>query len=213
MKKVLVFAAGTKDGGGSGFQELVENTCPKGILNGKIVAVVSNHPNGGVWKNAGKLEIPFIHFAYPYSKEGYQKIVAFYKPNLISLSGWLKPTVGLDPKITINIHPGPLPKFGGSGMYGHHIHEAVMAAFRAGEIIHSAVSMHFVTEEYDKGPIFFRYPIKIRGDDTPETLAIRASKIEHSWQPFVTNLVLQGDISWDGKDPKSLKVPIWYKLL
>lgn len=213
MKKVLVFASGTKTGGGSGFQELVENSGPEGILNGKIIAVVSNHARGGVWQKAQKLGIPFVHFTGPDNEAEYRRIIAHYQPDLISLSGWLLKTAGLNPKSTINIHPAPLPRFGGRGMYGHYVHEAVIAAFQNGEITHSAVSMHFVTEEYDQGPVFFRYPIKIRDDDTPETLTSRVNKIEHSWQSFITNLVLAGAISWDGKDPKSLKAPSWYKLL
>lgn len=210
MKKILVFASGTKEGGGSGFQELVENS-RTGVLESEIVAVVSNHENGGVRQRANKLKVPFVHFIPPWDAEAYQKLAHDYKPDLICLSGWLKLVRGLDPAKTINIHPGPLPRFGGAGMYGHHVHEAVIAAFKSGEVKTSAVTMHFVTEKFDEGPVFFRYPVLIHDTDTVETLGERVNKIEHAWQSWATNLVVQGYISWDGENPHSLKVPDWYK--
>ncbi len=206
MKKLLVFASGTKDGGGSGFQKLVESS-RNGILDAEIVAVVSNHENGGVRQKAETLGVPFVYFPLPREAEDYQKIVADTQADFVALSGWLKLVKGLDPAKTINIHPGPLPRFGGPGMYSHYVHEAVIKAFNAGEIKHSAVTMHFVTEEYDKGPIIFRQPVEILAGDTPETLAERVNKVEHEWQPRITDLVIKGEISWDGKDPATLKIP------
>lgn len=210
MARLIVFASGTKTGGGSGFQELVENS-RTGILDAEIVAVVSNHAQGGVKWLAGKLGIPFIHFPGPWDSDGYQRIVKGENAYWVALSGWLKHVKGLDPARTFNIHPGPLPEFGGFGMHGHHVHEAVMFAFRKGAITHSAVSMHFVTEQYDQGPVFFRYPVLIRQEETAETLAERVNKIEHAWQSWVTNLVVHGEIRWDGKDPTTLMVPLWYR--
>ena len=90
------------------------------------------------------------------------------------------------------------------------MHGAAIEAFKSREAERSAVTMHFVTEKYDEGPIFFQYPVFIQDDDTPLTLAARVNKIEHAWQSFITNLVLEGDISWDGKNKKSLIVPSWY---
>jgi phosphoribosylglycinamide formyltransferase 1 len=212
MKKLLVFASGSKDGGGSGFQELVENS-RTGVLEAEIVAVVSSYEHGGVRKKADALGVPFVYFPLPREAEDYQQIVKKIGADFVALSGWLKIVKGLDPAKTINIHPGPLPHFGGPGMYGHHVHEAVVKAHKAGIAKHSAVTMHFVTEKYDDGPIFFEYPVLIRPDDTPDILAARVNKIEHAWQSWVTNLVIQGQIHWDGKDPRSLKVPSWYPFL
>lgn len=214
MKKLIVFASGGKesDDGGSGFQELVENS-RSGILDAEIAAVVSNHEHGGVRTRADKLGIPFIHFPLPREAEDYQKIVADSKADFVSLSGWLKMVKGLDPTKTINIHPGDTKRFGGAGMYGHHVHEAVIEAYKAGTVKCSAVTMHFVTEKYDEGPVIFKYPVVIRPDDTPEILAKRVNKIEHAWQSYITNLVIRGDISWDGKNPETLKVPQTVPLL
>lgn len=202
MKKIIIFASGTKDGGGSGFENLV-NTTKNGILNAEILAVVSNHQNGGVRERANRLGIKFVHFVEPRTAERYREITK--DADLVCLSGWLKLVTGLDPQKTINIHPGPLPQFGGAGMYGHHVHEAVMEAYKNGEVTHSAVSMHFVTEKYDEGPLFFSQPVEIMPDDTAETLSKRVLETEHKWQPIITEKVLIGEISWDGKNSESLK--------
>ena len=210
--KLIIFSSGTKTGGGSGFENLVKAQ-KSGILNADIVAVVSNHEAGGVKEKAGRLGIPFILFEAPFDADGYQKILRDSGAEWVALSGWLKLVSGLDPAKTFNIHPGPLPKFGGKGMYGHHVHEAVMESFKRGEVTHSAVTMHFVTPVYDEGPILFSFPVEILQSDTAETLGKRVLEVEHKWQPKITNMVVNGEISWDGKDPKSLKVPEGYKFL
>ncbi|MCX6721507.1 MAG: formyltransferase family protein [Candidatus Staskawiczbacteria bacterium] len=214
--RLLVFASGSKNGGGSGFEKMAEASRNE-ILDADIVAVVSNHLNGGVRERALRLAVPFSGFDGIWTRLEYKSVVQFYKPDFIALSGWLKQAVGLDPRITFNVHPGPLPWFGGKGMYGHHVHEAVLRAYldarKEDEEIRSAVSMHFVTEEYDQGPVFFRIPVTILPTDTPETLGQRVNWMEHYFQPRITNLVCQGQISWDGVDPKSLRLPEGYQFL
>jgi phosphoribosylglycinamide formyltransferase-1 len=200
--KLLIFASGTKTAGGSGFRNLVESM-RAGILKADIVAVVSNHQNGGVANHAHELNIPFVPFGGG-DATAYQKLTSELKPDFITLSGWLKHVKGLDAKTTFNIHPGPLPDFGGPGLFGHHVHEAVLESYKRGKITHSAVSMHFVTEEYDRGPIFFQHEVAIKPDDTPETLGTRVNQAEHYWQPIITNLVVQNKIRWDGVNPNSL---------
>ena len=208
MKKLLIFASGGKepDDGGLGFQELVENA-RAGVLEAEIVAVVSNHIHGGVRARADKLGIRFVYFPLPREAEDYQRIVTETQADFVALSGWLKMTKGLNSARTINIHPGDAKRFGGPGMYGHFVHEAVIKAYHEGTVKCSAVTMHFVTEKYDDGPDFFRYPVVIRLDETPETLAKRVNKIEHAWQSYITNLVIKGDICWDGRNSSTLKVP------
>lgn len=200
--KLIIFASGSKTGGGSGFENLVKAT-HSGILDAEIVAVVSNHENGGVREKADRLRIPFRHFTGPWTAEEYQRITQ--DAEWVALSGWLRQVAGLDPRKTFNIHPGPLPRFGGPGMYGHHVHEAVISSFRKGEITDSAVSMHFVTKEYDEGPKFLSVDVKIRPDDTAETLGFRVNLEEHKYQPIYTNLVIHEKIKWDGKDPSTLE--------
>ena len=220
--KILVFASGSAEGGGSGFEKLVEATrggpvlgC-RGPLEADIIGVVSNHADGGVRRRADRLVVPFFHFPKPWDAERYQDFARNTEADFFAFSGWLKRVLGLDLKTrfnsrtAFNIHPGPLPDFGGPGFYGHHVHEAVMAAFRRGEITHSAVSMHFVTEEYDRGPLFFQLKVRIKDDDTPNSLGQRVNQWEHHWQPRITNLVVNRSIKWDGIDPDSLEVPADY---
>ncbi|MCK9597251.1 phosphoribosylglycinamide formyltransferase [Candidatus Pacearchaeota archaeon] len=203
MKNLLVFASGDKEGGGSGFQKLVEAT-KSGVLQANIVGVISNHAGGGVSRRAEKLNVPFYYLDNPWTAEDYQFIVNLTNADFVALSGWLKLVKGLPPDRTINIHPGPLPKFGGPGMYGHHVHEAVLAAFKRGEITHSEVCMHFVTEQYDRGPVFFRCKVELLPDDTAESIATRVNKVEHAFQSYFTNQVVNGAIHWDGRNPDSL---------
>ena len=194
-KRVLVFASGDTKGGGSGFQELVEfsRTEPP-ILNAEIVGVISNHEWGGVRKRSDSLGITFKFWPGPFDLPGYQARVVEFDPDFVMCSGWLKMVKGLDPETTINIHPGPLPEFGGPGMYGHHVHEAVIAAYKRGEITQSAVTMHFVDELYDHGPSIFRIPVLIRPEDDAETLAKRVNEKERAWQSYILNRVVQRDI-------------------
>lgn len=201
--RLLIFASGTPQSGGSGFRHLV-GTTRTGALDANIVGVVSNHKDGGVRAAARNLDIPFIHFPPPHEAAEYRMLVEEFEPDFVACSGWLKMVRGLDPRTTFNIHPGPLPEFGGPGMYGHHVHEAVLEAYRHRKITRSAVSMHFVTDEYDQGPVFFRHPVEIEPGDTRESLGIRVNAMEHEWQAKVTNEVLAGRITWDGKNPESL---------
>jgi phosphoribosylglycinamide formyltransferase 1 len=194
--RVLVFASGDEKGGGSGFQELVEfsRTNPP-VLDVQMIGVISNHPKGGVQRRADALRIPFEYWSGPYDAKGYRALVEKHQADFVMCSGWLKFVRGLDPAKTVNIHPGPLPRFGGSGMYGHHVHEAVMAAFHRGEITQSAVTMHFVDDvAYDNGPIIFQMPVLIRPDDDAETLAKRVNEKERAWQSYVLNLVVHRNI-------------------
>ncbi len=208
-KRLIVFASGTAEGGGSGFENLVHAERAGIIKSGTIVAVVSNHEHGGVRTRAEKLGVAFEFMPAPFTTEAYQKIVVNCQAKFFALSGWLKLVNGLDPRTTFNIHPGPLPRFGGKGMHGHHVHEAVWAAHQAegvAKFSNSAVTMHFVTEKYDEGPVFFVGMVPIKGCANADELGARVNRAEHLFQPQITERVLSGEISWDGKDPKSLSI-------
>ncbi|MBX4197870.1 hypothetical protein KW782_00880 [Candidatus Parcubacteria bacterium] len=224
LPRILGLASGTPTSGGSGLEKLFEAT-KNGTLQAKIIGVVCNYPNGGVRVRADRLGIPFIPFQGPYIEEEYRGIFQRYEPDLVALTGWLKLISGHDPRITINIHPGNLTMpgrpdhFGGHNMFGHHVHEASIEAYRRKVITHSAACMHFVSEtssddktQYDVGPVFFRHFVHISPEDTAETLAANVNKVEHQHQPGITNMVVQGLISWDGKDPTSLQVPERYDI-
>ncbi|OGG79491.1 hypothetical protein A3A39_04815 [Candidatus Kaiserbacteria bacterium RIFCSPLOWO2_01_FULL_54_13] len=227
--KLVVFASGTKDGGGSGFENLVRAS-KTGGLDAEIVAVVSNNDHGSVRERAERLGIPFIHFdPSSYSNvlknlgigdsslgNVYRAIVRDSGAEWVALSGWLKKVEGLDPRRTFNIHPALLSqlsgRFGGKGMYGKKLHEAVKAAFDAGEISESGFSMHFVTDELDRGPVFFEHRVPLKKAMTADEIESAVRAAEHEWQPKITNMVMHGDIRWDGRDTKTLTVPSWLRL-
>ena len=103
-KRIIVFASGASKGGGSGFQELVENS-QTGVLHAHIVAVVSNYERGCVREKAEALGIPFVYFPGPWEVEEYKRIVEEHKPDLVSLSGWLKLVHGLPPGSQLTFIP------------------------------------------------------------------------------------------------------------
>lgn len=194
--RVLVLASGDPEGGGSGFMEVVEFSRTKvPVLNADIVGVVSDHETGGVFQKAIRLDVPFEYFPKPHTAEDYRYFVGKYQADYVMCSGWLPFVRGLDPRRTVNIHPGPLPQFGGKGMWGHHVHEAVIAAFRRGEVTQSAVTMHFVDEvAYDHGPKIFEYPVIIRDADNAEKLGSRVNEKERAWQSHILNLVVHNHV-------------------
>lgn len=209
--KLVVFASGTAVGGGSGFENLVQAS-RTGVLDADIVAVVSNHEHGGVRERADRLGVPFVFFNGPFDTEHYRTVIVGIGAEWAVLSGWLKQVHGLDPAKTFNIHPALLSqlggRFGGTGMYGHHVHEAVKAALDAGELTESGASMHFVTDEYDRGPVFFEHRVPLVRGMSADDIAAAVNAAEHEWQPKITNLVVHGEIRWDGNDPTSLAVPV-----
>jgi len=226
--------------GGSGFENLVvasrlrqgfDGQGRTGALDADIVAVVSNQENGGVRERADRLGVPFIHFnptnyllirankqvVGSGDSQVYKDILHKSGAEWIALSGWYKQVKGLDPRRTFNIHPALLSfdggRFGGLGMYRQHIHEAVKVALGAGEITESGFTMHFVTDEYDRGPAFFEYRVPLRPGMSALEIEKAVNMAEHEWQPKITNMVVHGEIRWDGKNPKSLVVPNGYKHL
>lgn len=205
--RIVVFASGTKDGGGSGFQAVVEAS-RQGELVANVVAVVSQYEDGGVRKRALKLNVPFVHFT---KRLEYQGIVSEYEADYVLLSGWTSLATGLDPTRTINVHPAPLPEFGGKGMYGLSVHHAVLKAFDNGTLIFTSLTMHFVTEKFDAGLVFFRWPIRVFSNDTATTLRDRVKSFEHTWVSRILNRVVRGEIRLpDVNDPASLVLPTPY---
>lgn len=207
-KRILVLASGGAKGGGSGAQEMMEYSRTEPfVLDADIVAFVSHHENGGVRKHADNLGVPFKYWRpeRKFDADGYRSLVEEFEPDLVMCSGWLKQVFGCDPRKTVNIHPALLPgggkhgKFGGPGNYGHFVHEKIIAAYRRGEVTQSGVTIHFVIEEYDAGPVIWRMPVLIRKDDTPDTLGGRVNQVERAWQSHVVNLLVNGLVKLDGE--------------
>jgi len=107
------------------------------------------------------------------------EVLREHRADFLCLAGYLrllpKPVLDAFPNRILNIHPALLPKFGGKGMYGNHVHEAVLAAGES----ESGCTVHFVTEHYDEGPPILQKRCPVQPDDTPETLALRVLRLEH----------------------------------
>ncbi|MBI2120048.1 MAG: hypothetical protein HYT94_00310 [Parcubacteria group bacterium] len=212
-RNLIIFASGEKTDGGTGAENLVKQ------LPGRTLAIISSNENGGVRRRADALAVPFFYFSGPYTTEGYCTLIDRICTEMkvserdlwYALSGWFRQVYWLDPARTFNIHSGPLPKF--SGLWGDKLHHAVWEAYKRGEITESEIVMHFVTEKIDDGPIFFRTPVSFHGIETFEEFEKATHQAEHAFQPKITRLVLDKQISWDGVHPESLNVPDSYTYL
>ena len=167
---------------GSGFDALYE-ACKSGILNAKIVLVISNNTNANVLKNAQKRNIPNFainqkNFPNKNIDEKITNLVLKYESDFIFLSGYMKKIeknlLQTFPNKIINSHPSLLPKFGGKGMYGRFVHEAVVNAKEK----QTGVSIHFVNEHYDEGEYILQKKLKIKEDESVDLVENRVKKLE-----------------------------------
>jgi phosphoribosylglycinamide formyltransferase-1 len=114
--------------------------------------------------------------------------VSTWQPDLVILAGWLH-LLQIPPDYqgrVLNIHPSLLPAFGGKGMYGRHVHEAVIAA----GVTESGCTVHYVNDDYDAGPIIAQRKVCVLPDDTPETLAARVFEAECELYPEVISQLI-----------------------
>ncbi len=194
--KIAVFISG----GGSNLQSLIDAS-KSGRLSGEIVLVISNKLKAyGLERarNAGIDTFVFRIKDYPGEGEAVSDLMAMleeYQVEYIALAGYLKllpvPVVKkYSGKIT-NIHPALLPKYGGKGMYGHFVHEAVLAAGDK----ESGPTVHLVDEIYDNGKILLQRKVPVEPDDTPDSLAARVLKVEHQIYPEALDNLIKGKYS------------------
>ncbi len=156
----------------------------------QVKEILSNRKEAGVHDRAEKLGIHSSTF----SREEFRKEIFLERLeeiDFIILAGflWLIPKYLIEafPNKIVNIHPALLPKFGGKGMYGMHVHEAVIAA---GEK-ESGITIHLVNEKYDEGEILFQTKCEIGVNDTPESLAKKIHALEYEHFPFqIERLIL-----------------------
>jgi len=171
--------------GGSNLQAIID-ACKAEIVIANPVVVISNNSKSGALERAKREGVPYFHI----SKSIYHDDIAVdyqitqkllqYQVDLVVLAGYMKRlgerTLRTFENKIVNVHPSLLPKFGGKGMYGIKIHEAVLAA---GEK-KTGVTIHKVQEEYDQGEILAQVEIQIRENDTPCSLRDRVLLVEHN---------------------------------
>ena len=188
MKRIAIFASGT----GTNAENLIRyfRTNPFG----RVVLVLSNKPAAGVLEKASDLGVETCAFERRqfYETRDVLKLLKDRGIDFIVLAGflWLVPEYLLDAfhGRVINIHPALLPKYGGKGMYGRHVHEAVL---RNGEK-ESGITIHQVNPEYDEGDVVFQARCEVQPGDTPETLASRIHELEYAHFPAVVEQLLKG---------------------
>ena len=183
-KRIAVFCSGN----GSNFKALFYAIRNK-QLPAEIVLCLSNRSQCGAMEFAEQNNIATLHitekqfgsfdeFAFA-MVDGLKK----HQIDIILLAGYMRKVpdavVAAFPERMLNIHPALLPKFGGEGMYGIHVHTAVLAEGEA----ETGATVHFVNEEYDKGEILLQRTVPVLPDDTPETLAARVLECEHALYP------------------------------
>jgi formyltetrahydrofolate-dependent phosphoribosylglycinamide formyltransferase len=180
MLNLGIFASGNGSNG-----RAIAQAIDNGQLNAKIGLIVSNVSDAGVLEFARQKSIPHAYIASEQFENKDQfnlhliNVLSQHRIELIVLAGYMKkiglPLIRAYPDRILNIHPALLPAFGGKGMYGHHVHEAVLDY---GAKI-TGVTVHLVDAEYDHGPIVMQKAIEVRNDDTPEKLAKRVLALEH----------------------------------
>ncbi|MBL7827679.1 MAG: phosphoribosylglycinamide formyltransferase [Saprospiraceae bacterium] len=181
MINIAIFASG----GGSNAQKIMAHF--QGSEVGCVSLVVCNKKGAGVIQIAESFGVPVVTIDRQmfYETEQLLEILKNYKIDFIALAGflWLAPAylVRAYPRRIVNIHPALLPKFGGKGMYGHHVHEAVKAA---GEI-ESGPTIHFVDEHYDEGDVIFQIACPLNADDSPDEIARKVLALEHQYYPII----------------------------
>lgn len=202
-KRIGVLASG----GGSNLQALYDHLAALGERRaGEIALVVSDRASTGALQRATAWGVSTLVVPPASPGPALLELLRRHEIDLVVLAGYLKlvpsEVVGAYRGRIVNVHPALLPAFGGPGMYGGRVHAAVIAQ---GARV-SGVTVHFVDEVYDRGPIVAQWPVPVLGDDTAETLARRVLAVEHLLYPRVVQALAAGTIRL-GADNRAL-VPL-----
>jgi phosphoribosylglycinamide formyltransferase-1 len=181
MNRIAIFASGT----GTNAARIMEHFTDHPAA--QVALVVCNKPQAGVLTIAvsHKVDTLLIERELFFSGDGYTEVLQEKKIDWIILAGFLwKIPLSLLQHYKghiVNIHPALLPDFGGKGMYGNRVHEAVIAA----NVSESGITIHYVDEEYDHGATIFQARCPVLINDTADTLAERIHALEHQYYPRV----------------------------
>ncbi len=185
MKKILLFASG----GGSNVRAILEYY--RGREDVSFPLIITNNAKAGVIEIAKEygIDVLLINKSV-FQSDVFIDTIDYYQPDLLVLAGflWKIPDYLIQgyPNKIINIHPSLLPKYGGKGMYGHHVHTAVVANNET----ESGITIHIVNEHYDDGMILMQKTVTVDIDETPQTLAAKVLRLEHAWYAKVIDTLL-----------------------
>lgn len=186
IKNIVLFASGS----GSNAEQIVSYFNQKN--SARVVGIFSNNSNAKVLERAKRLNVPTEVFDKIELNEGnvLEKLKQ-YKPDLIVLAGFLwkfpEHIIKEYPNKIINIHPALLPNYGGKGMYGMHVHQAVLK----NKDKETGITIHYVNENYDEGEFIFQQSVNIEGCSTAEEIAEKIHVLEHKYFPAVIEQILK----------------------
>lgn len=187
MKRIIIFASGN----GSNAENIIQYFKPNPEV--EITHIFSNNKKANVLKRAVSHGIQALHFDREslYHNNDVLHIIKDAAPDIIVLAGflWKFPENILDafPNKVINVHPALLPKYGGKGMYGKYVHEAVVKNREA----ETGITIHYVNENYDEGAIIFQTTTKVDENDSPEEVAQKVHQLEYKHFPIVIDKLLR----------------------
>lgn len=188
--QLAIFASGS----GTNAQQLMEYFAGNPAI--RVSLVVSNKPEAFVLTRAANLKVPSLVIEKERFFRGDAYVTELQQQGIdfLVLAGflWKVPSalIAAYPNRIINIHPALLPKYGGKGMYGNHVHTAVI---EAGEK-ESGITIHYVDEQYDHGGTIFQATCPVMAGDTAETLAARIHELEHAHYPRVVEEVVKAQV-------------------
>ena len=189
-------------GGGTTLQNFID-LVEAGKLPVTIVGVISSRRDAYGLVRAEKRGIPTTIVArkefdtWEAFNQALCGAVDSYQPELIALAGFMslfRPGERYDGKI-LNVHPALIPAFCGKGLYGHHVHEAVIES----GVKVTGATVHFVDEQYDHGPIILQKPVEVLDEDTPDSLAERVQAVEREIYPEAIRLYVAGRLRIEGR--------------
>ena len=185
--QIAIFASGA----GSNAQKIIQHF--KNHPTIQVGLIVCNKPNAGVLKIAENENIPTLLIDKDrfFKSDAYVADLKALQINFIVLAGFLwkipQALIQAYPNQIINIHPALLPKYGGKGMYGMNVHQAVIDA----KEIESGITIHYVNQHYDEGKIIFQASCNVETNDTAESLAQKIHQLEHQHFPIVIENLLK----------------------
>jgi phosphoribosylglycinamide formyltransferase-1 len=188
-KRIAVLGSG----GGSNFESIAIHLQAQGArAAGEIVVVASDRPRAGLLVRAAARSIPAVSLRGSADGGELIHLLAGHGVDLVVLAGYLRMVPGSVVERfagrMLNVHPALLPQFGGAGMYGDRVHRAVLDS---GATV-TGVTVHLVSDEYDRGEILAQWPVPVLADDTVRSLAARVLSVEHVIYPAVIAAVAAG---------------------